>query len=102
MPLLINESSIEFGEMLSGWYNEEAHPLYNKTTRETSQAVVRRPGQIPGRHDLAEDNSQDGLTWRRHAEVLAQPGTLRLPNDDDDDDGDDTTRAPARACPNNN
>ena len=43
MPLLINESSIEFGEMLSGWYNEEANhglivSLYTrpyKTTRET-------------------------------------------------------------------
>ena len=31
-----------------------------KTTRETSQAVERRPGQILGRHDMAEDSTRQG------------------------------------------
>ena len=30
-----------------------------KTTRETSQAADRRPGQILERHDLAEDSARE-------------------------------------------
>ena len=49
-------------------------------TRETSQAVKRRPAQIQEPHDLAEDR----LTWR----FLPNNWILRLPNDDDDYDYD--------------
>ena len=31
-----------------------------KTTRETSQAVERRPGQILERHDMAENSTRQG------------------------------------------
>ncbi len=31
-----------------------------KTTRETSQAVERRPGQILERHDMADDSTRQG------------------------------------------
>ena len=34
--------------------------LQEKTTRETSQAVERRPGQILERHDMAEDSTRQG------------------------------------------
>ena len=46
-----------------------------KTTRETCQAVERRPGQILERHCdcLAADRAQYRLTWRRRAEAFAQP-----------------------------
>ena len=40
------------------------------TTRETSEAVERRSGQI-----------LEWNPWRRHADAFAQPRTLRLPND---------------------
>ena len=41
-----------------------------KTTRETSQAVKRRSGQILGRHDLAENSSKQA---RRHVQAFEQP-----------------------------
>ena len=34
--------------------------LQERTTRETSQAVERRPGQILERHDMAEDSTRQG------------------------------------------
>ena len=34
--------------------------LQVNTTRKTSQAVERRPGQILERHDLAEDSTRQG------------------------------------------
>ena len=51
-----------------------------ETTRETSQAVDRRPGQILERHDLAEDIARGGML--RSFPIY---GTLQLPNDDDND-----------------
>ena len=54
-----------------------------KMSRETSQAVERRPGQILERHDMAEDSTRQG-----HLETLRPSpnhGTQRLSNDDDDD-----------------
>ena len=56
-----------------------------KTSRETSQAVERRPEQILERHDMAEDS-----TRRSFGDDMLRPspnhGTQRLPNDDDDDE----------------
>ena len=52
-------------------------------TRETSQTVERRSGQILKRHDMAEDSARQA-NLETHAEAYAQP--LRLPTDDDDDD----------------
>ncbi len=53
-----------------------------KMTRETSQAVERRPGQILERHYLAEDN-----TRQARGDGILRPspnyGALQLPNDDD-------------------
>ena len=48
-----------------------------KTTRETSQVMKRRPGQILERHDLAEDR----LTLWSLAEAVAPPRdtTARYP-----------------------
>ena len=36
------------------------------TTRDASQSAERRPGQILGRHDMAEDRTQDRVIWRRY------------------------------------
>ena len=44
--------------------------MTGKTTRETSQAVERRPGQILERHDIVEDSTR---IWRRHADAFAHP-----------------------------
>ena len=44
-------------------YKQLNHDIINtvkKTTRETSQAVERRPGQILERHDMAEDSTRQG------------------------------------------
>ena len=78
MPLLINESLIEFGEMLSGWYNEEAHHglivSFYTTRRQGRPAKWWRDDLDKYRGDtIWQRTTQDGLTWRRHAEVLAQP-----------------------------
>ena len=48
-----------------------------KTTRETSQAVERRPGQILERHDMAEDSTRQGNMLRSSP----NHGTQWLPND---------------------
>ena len=42
------------------------------TTRETSQAVERRPGQIWS-GTIWQRTAQDRVIWRRHAEAFAQP-----------------------------
>ena len=47
-------------------------PWQAKMTRETRQAVERRPGKY--RSDtIWQRKAQDRLTWRRHAETFAQP-----------------------------
>ena len=56
-----------------------------KTTRETSEAVDRRPGQILECHDLAEDN-KTGQPGGGMLRPLANDGKLQLPRDDDEDD----------------
>ena len=48
-----------------------------KTTKETSQEVERRPGQILERPDMAKDSTRQGNLET----AFAQP---RLPNDDDE------------------
>ena len=59
-----------------------------KTTRKTSQAAERRPGQILERHDLAEDCSRQA-NLETICRGLRPTGTLRLPTDDHDDDDHD-------------
>ena len=43
-----------------------------KTTRDTSQAVERRPGQLLG-DTIWQRTAQDRVTWRRHVEAFSQP-----------------------------
>ena len=46
--------------------------LCAEKTRETSQAVERRPGQILS-DTIWQRTAQDRVIWRRHAEAFAQP-----------------------------
>ena len=58
--------------------------MTRNTTRETIQAVERRPEQLLERHDMAE-NSTRHVNLETACEAFAQPRDTLLPIDDDAD-----------------